>query len=270
MDLNGTRIVLTGAASGIGLALLRRLAERRVQVLAVDLNASALQAACSAAGSLAAPPNGQSAAQITPYLADMGQPEAIDQLFEAALSQFGGIDLFIANAGFAYFEELSQPDWAHLERIYRVNTLAPLYILEKMQALPHDRPHKVVITASAMAHLAVPGYAAYASTKAAVHRFADAYRWQMQDPRQLLLVYPIATRTGFFRAAGGEGTPLPWPSQSAPAVAAAILHGIQHDHRVVYPSRTFQLVMLLNHFLPLMHPLIQAIEQYRLWRWKRR
>lgn len=61
--------------------------------------------------------------------------------------------------------------------------------------------------ASGMAFLGIPGYALYAATKAALHRFADSYRWQMDGHRKLTLVYPIATRTAFFRAAG-KGIPI--------------------------------------------------------------
>jgi short-subunit dehydrogenase len=189
------------------------------------------------------------------------------RLFDDALKALGSVDIFIANAGFAYFEAISQPDWAHIEKIYRVNVFNAIYAVEKMQALNGDRSHKTVITASAMAHIAVPGYALYSSTKAALDRFADGYRWQMADPRSLMLVYPIATRTGFFNAAG-SGVPTPWPSQTPDEVAQAILRGIARDQKSVYPSSIFRLVLFLDRFLP-MHWLVQKIEQDRFVTWKK-
>ncbi len=259
MELDGKNIVLTGAASGIGLAVLKRLAGYNARIMAVDLNAGALQMACDEL-------SGRSAA-ITPYPCDLSTPENVDRLFAEALKTLGSVDLFIANAGFAYFEEIAQPDWAHIEKIYRVNVFNAIYTVEKMQSINGSRPHKTVITASAMAHIAVPGYALYSSTKAALDRFADAYRWQMADPCSLLLVYPIATRTGFFNAAG-SGVPTPWPSQTPDEVAQAILRGIARDQKSVYPSSVFRLVLFLDRFLP-MHRLVQKIEQGRFETWKK-
>ena len=160
---------------------------------------------------------------------------------------------------------IRQADWGHLERIYKVNVISTLYCVEKMQMLNEGRPYKVVVTASAMAHIAIPGYAIYASTKAALHRFTDAYRWQLDDPRKIMLVYPISTRTGFFQAAG-TNVPIPWPCQSPHAVARSILRGIRRDSRRVYPSTIFRCVQFLDRFLP-MHWLIQKIEQGRMATW---
>ncbi len=258
MQLSDQSIVLSGAASGIGLALLEELADLPCRVLAVDVNALALEAACARL-------NGK-AAQITPYACDLSSRANVDALFEQALSTLGRIDIFFANAGFAYYEEIEAPDWEHIERIFRVNTFNTLYTIEKMQALYGRGPYKVVVTASAMAFLAVPGYALYSATKAALHRFADAYRWQLDDPRKLMLVYPIATRTGFFRAAG-EDVPAAWPSQTPQQVARAILRGVRRDRQTVFPSPVFCLFLFLERFLPIGR-LEQAIEQRRLQVWK--
>ncbi|MEJ5224776.1 MAG: SDR family NAD(P)-dependent oxidoreductase [Anaerolineales bacterium] len=260
MKLEGKHVILTGAASGIGLALLNLLAEYPLRLIAVDQNAVALQAACAA---LVGKP-----ARITPHVCDLSKPENVDALFEHARSTFGHIDLFIANAGFAYYEKIETPDWAHIEKIFRVNVFSALYAFEKMQALNAGREHKTVITASAMAHIGVPGYALYSATKAALDRFADAYRWQMDDPRELMLVYPIATRTAFFEAAG-EGVPTPWPSQPAETVAQTVIRGIWRDATRVYPSLTFQIILLLKRILP-MHALVQYLEQRRFKAWLKR
>jgi short-subunit dehydrogenase len=265
MDLTDKRIVLTGAASGIGLALLERLAGLPVQLLATDMNGEALETACANVRRTSEVRRTSGNARIIPYTCDLSCAEAVDRLFEKAASVLGSIDVFIANAGFAYYEQVEAPDWIHLENIFRVNVFNSIYTLEKMQALYGDRSYKVVITASAMAHIAVPGYAIYSATKAALDRFADGYRWQMPDPSRLMLVYPIGTRTGFFRAAG-QDVPIPWPTQTPQAVARAVLDGIRHDRSTVYPSGTFRLVLFLDRFLP-MHWLVQKIEQGRMKKW---
>jgi uncharacterized protein len=251
MELSGKRIVLTGAASGIGRAILEMLNKLNLSVIAADVNETQLLEVCAALPKMAA--------RVIPVKADVLSQAGNDALFERAILELGGVDLFIANAGFAYFETITEPDWMRLERMYRVNTFAPIYTLERMSALNAGREFKVVWMASAMAHIGLPKYATYSSSKGALHRFADAYRWQMPDPKALMLVYPIATRTGFFTAASSD-TPVPTPSQTPEEVAKAVLAGINRDALEVYPSLLFQVGFWLTLWLPGLRRFIQARE----------
>ena len=251
MELSGKRVVLTGAASGIGRALLEALSEFNLSIIAADVNETRLLEVCATL------PKAQ--AQVIPMKADISSQAGNDALFEHATLKLGGVDLFIANAGFAYFETITEPDWLRLERMYRVNTLAPIYTLERMAALNAGREFKVVWMASAMAQIGLPKYAIYSSSKGALHRFADAYRWQMPDPKALMLVYPIATRTGFFTAASDD-TPVPTPSQTPEEVAKAVLHGISRDALEVYPSLLFQIGFWLTLWFPGLRRFVQARE----------
>lgn len=260
MDIHGKKIVLTGAASGIGAALLRQLATRyRAEIMAVDRDQAA-QAAVNAAIT-------HPTSNLHAYGCDVSDGANIDTLFDHALATMGRIDLFIANAGFAYYERLNTPDWARLEKLYAVNVLHPIYAAVKMRSISTLRDYKVVITASAMGKMGLPGYAAYGGTKAALDRFAEAYRLELEQNSTLMLVYPITTRTGFFKAAG-EGTPQPWPSQSADEVAEAIIKGIESEAHSVFPSPTFRVTLMLDRFLPfIVRPVIQGLEMRRYRQW---
>ena len=251
MKLEGQRVILTGAASGIGQALLELLAQLPLEIIAADRDEMRLLEVCAAFNN--------SRAKVVPVVADVSSQAGNDALFTRALREFGGVDIFIANAGFAYFETIQQPDWQRLEAMYNVNTLAPIYALERMTALNGAKPFKVVWMASAMAHIGLPKYAAYSSSKGALHRFADAYRWQMPDPRALMLVYPIATRTRFF-AASSDATPVPTPSQNPEEVARAVLNGIVTDKLEVYPSLLFQVGFWLTLWLPVLRRFVQIRE----------
>jgi short-subunit dehydrogenase len=258
VQINQQRIILTGAASGIGSALLSRFATYPCRVIAADADDTRLRAAIAAISS--------SRATITPFVGDLASPLDNERLFSVAVQAMGGIDLFVANAGFAYYETLQQADWARMERIYAVNTLAPLYAAAMMRELGASRPYKVVITCSAMGLLALPGYAVYGATKAALHHFAEGYRYELDDPRKLLLVYPIGTRTNFFRA---SGAPVSWPTQTPDYVAGLILRGIERDQQRVYTSPQFRLLMLVGRIAPPALRLWQWIELQRFRRWSR-
>ncbi|HAI75412.1 MAG TPA: short-chain dehydrogenase [Microscillaceae bacterium] len=235
MKINGQRIILTGAASGIGKSLLQRLSLYDCQIFAVDIQPEQLQTTINALEN--------NAATIHAFVADLTLPQALDELFEVAQQTLAGIpDIFVANAGFAYYEQFPiKPDWRHIEKIFQLNVFSPLYALQKMRELNGNRPYYVLMTASAMAKLGMPGYALYAATKAALGRFEDAYRFEPSDKGRLGLVYPIATKTNFFQATGHTEVPVPFPSQTAEQVAEAMLKGILKNKRAIYPSLLFRI-----------------------------
>lgn len=257
MNLENRRIILTGAASGIGRAVLRELAAYPVRIVAVDRDQEKLAASCEEE-------RGETAV-ITPYICDLSKETAMDGLFDYAVTEMGGVDLFIANAGFAYYEKLTSADWTHMEQIYQVNVFSPIYAAVKMQELNGKRPYKVVVTASGMGLVALPGYALYSSTKAALDRFAEGYRLELEDPSTLTLVYPIGTKTNFFDAA--NAAPTPWPTQTAVTVARAIIKGIKQDTPAIYPSHTFRAFLSLDRYLPFMHRIEQRLEKRRFDTW---
>ena len=135
-----------------------------------------------------------------------------------------------------------------------------------MRALNANRPFKVVVTASAIGHLALPGYAMYAATKAALHRFAEAYRFELEDRSALTLVYPIGTRTNFFNTAGLD-VPLSWPTQTPEVVARAVVKGVERDHASIFPSRLFRVFLFLERFLPFSRKILQNWEDRRFKQW---
>jgi len=139
-----------------------------------------------------------------------------------------------------------------------------------MRELYHRDPYKVVITASTVAHVGLAGYANYSATKAALHRFAEAFRFELDDPRKLMLVYPIATRTDFFRAAGSADLPPPFPVQSPQTVAHAMMRGLQRDQKSVYPFPLFRLFLVVDGFFPPIRRFVQRREARKFKQWLRR
>jgi short-subunit dehydrogenase len=263
MRLDRTRIILTGAASGIGAALLSRLSAYPCAILAADCDAPRLADTVARL-----PPR---PATVTTLTGDIGRREDVDALFAAAAEYLGGVDLFIANAGFAYYERIDRPDWAHIEALLRVNVVSPIYAAEKMAALNAGRgrgEYRTVIVGSAMGRLAIPGYALYGASKAALDRFAEAYWLELPDPSTLALVYPIGTRTRFFEQRG-QSAPHPWPTQSPEQVASAIIRGIEQDARAIYPSFLFRLTLAVDRVLPFTRRIEQYIEGRRFRKWLR-
>lgn len=223
MQFENKRIVITGASSGIGWALLKKLRQvEGAQIVAVDIQ-----------------PLPEKFDDITYIEANMSRFDNIENTFAQACFKFKEIDIFFANAGFAYYEAIGKPDYERIDKIFKVNTVAPLFILQKMMEMKNN--NLTVITASAMAKLGVPGYALYGATKAALDRFADAFWYENHPKSSLALVYPVATRTNFFKKANAKNTPVtPWPSQTPDQVADAIISGIKAGKKQIFPSALFR------------------------------
>jgi uncharacterized protein len=257
MQITHKNIILTGAASGIGKALLEQLlAFEGVRILAVDLNEM-----------------GIIAENVIPYQCDVSQQFEIDRLFEFAIAQFQTIDIFIANAGFAYYEEISTPDWQRIEKIFQVNVFAPIYSFQKMKQLNAEREYFVMMTASAMAKLAIPGYALYGATKAALDRFEDAYRFENQDLGHLSLIYPIATKSAFFNRSTNfsrKDVPVPFPAQTPEQVAKAMIKGILHNQTHVFPSKLFQFGRFFQKLFEVISYPYQYFYAKELKKWKKK
>jgi uncharacterized protein len=233
MNLTNKNIILTGAASGIGKSLLEQLLIfEEINIIAVDIN-----------------PIVSDSQKVMSYVCDLTKEKEIDNLFEFALKNLPQIDIFIANAGFAYYEQLTKADWGRIERIFQLNVFSPIYSYLKMKELNQGREYGVIITASAMAKTAIPGYSLYGATKAALDRFEEAIVYEPQDLGLLSLVYPIATKSNFFTNSATKkqtDIPVPYPSQTPDEVARAIIRGIQGNKRHIYPSRFYQVMRFVQ------------------------
>lgn len=135
-----------------------------------------------------------------------------------------------------------------------------------MEAQFPGADYRVVLTSSILGRIGLEGYGLYAATKAALDRFAEVYRLERGKRGQLVLVYPLAVRSGFFRAAGVA--PVPWLSQSPEAAARAMLRGIERDRETIYTSWLLRPMLLFNHLVPFARRWYQALDgrvQRRHW-----
>lgn len=253
MNLYGKRVVITGASSGIGLELLKLLLQKGCRVVACARSIDKVSIKSD---------------RLYLKKCDVSEKAQIDELFSYAMETLGGIDLFIANAGFAYYEKIEGPDWEHIEKIFKTNFTGSVYCAEKMKELHGASPFNFVVTASAMGLLSLPGYALYSATKAAVRGFADAYRFELAPGQHFQVVYPVATKTKFFESAGNN-TPVPWPTQTAKTVAERIIGGIMKNSDHIFPSKTFYFTNLAARFCPFIFDAYVEVNNRSFRKWLR-
>ncbi|HET8989765.1 MAG TPA: SDR family NAD(P)-dependent oxidoreductase [Acidimicrobiales bacterium] len=160
MELEGRTAVITGGASGIGLALARRLARSKVSLVLGDVEAAPLEAAVAQLRA--------EGATVTGRVGDVRREADVVALREAALAEFGGVHLVVNNAGVGGGPTIGSPtgvwDWVidvNLRGVvHGVNAFVPHFVAQ-------GEGH-VVNTASAAGLGGVPGMGAYCATKFAV------------------------------------------------------------------------------------------------------
>src|ERR1700722_2544144 len=95
--------LVTGAASGIGAATVRRLVKGGARLLAVDVNEDGLKALAGGLGD-----------NVIPYVADMSERAPVEAMVDAAVKRFGKLDILINNAGIgslARAADLDPDEW---------------------------------------------------------------------------------------------------------------------------------------------------------------
>ena len=124
MQLAGRRILITGAARGIGAALAVQLAARGARLALLDLDADRLHATAEACGP-----------DTFIRRCDVSDAEAVGAAIDAAAERLGGLDVVVANAGIAAAGPLRLQDRRSWERVIEINLLGVMYT--DRAALPH-------------------------------------------------------------------------------------------------------------------------------------
>lgn len=159
--------IVTGASRGIGAAIAQRLASDGYAVI-VNYAGGAAEAAQVVA---AIEGQGGRAAAVQ---ADVADPAAVRRLFDAAIERFGGVDVLVNNAGIlpSSLPHVADTDDATFDRLFAVNVKGTFNALREAAARLR-RGGRIVNFSTSVIGLALPGYAIYAATKAAVETMTN-------------------------------------------------------------------------------------------------
>jgi 3-oxoacyl-[acyl-carrier protein] reductase len=185
--LQGHCALVTGAASGIGLAAARSLRSAGAQVVGLDLND-----VCDG---------------VEVLKADVTSEADIADAVAQAAAKLGGLDILVNSAGIALDAPLKSLDVADLDRMYAVNLRGPLLVVRA--CLPHLRSGaRIINVASELAYIGRAGASGYCATKGGVVSLTRALARELA-PRVLVnAIAPGPTDTPFLQFAS-----LPLPLQ---------------------------------------------------------
>jgi NAD(P)-dependent dehydrogenase (short-subunit alcohol dehydrogenase family) len=219
MDVNGKVAVVTGGASGIGLALCTRFAKEGAQVVLSDLDQEACNRHAAPIGAL-------------PVAADVGREEDIKNLVAATVERFGRIDLFVSNAGIAIDGGIDTPTegW---QKIIGVNLMSEVY------AAKHAVPHMLeqgggylLNVASAAGLLVIPDTVSYTVTKHAAIGFTEWLAVMYGDRGiGVSVLCPAAVLTPIL--AGKEDTPEGQDAITTEQLADIVVKGLAEERFMI-------------------------------------
>src|SRR6516165_11641416 len=236
-NLSGRKLVITGAARGIGERVARIAAARGARVALVGLEPDRLRSLADELG-----------AGASWREADVRDGVALRSAIDSSAKTMGGIDIVVANAGVAAYGTVRQADEASFERVLDINVNGVFRTLK--YATPHlqrSRGH-VTVVASALSFTPLAGMAPYAASKAGVEMLALAYRQEVAHLGVTVgLVHPSWIDTDLVRGAEADlpsfhelRRRLPYPGNvttSLDRAAAAIVRGLVRRRSRVYVPR---------------------------------
>jgi short-subunit dehydrogenase len=247
MDLKGTAAAITGASSGIGLAVAEHLAREGVAVVLGARRVERLDAAVSrirAAGGRA---------QSVPM--DVTRGAEVAELVSGARQAFGRLDIMICNAGFGYYGTVEEMDPDVMQRMMDVNFMGTFHGARAALPVFRQQGHGHLIFVSSIAgKRGIPLMSGYSATKAAQAAFAESLRSELAGTDiHVSAVFPVSTTTEFREAMerdfGHQVSGL-GPKQSVDHVARAIVQAIRRPAAEVYPHRAARGLAILNAVAP--------------------
>jgi uncharacterized protein len=191
--------LVTGASSGIGLALARQFVEHGYDVVVTAEDAELDQAAESLRGS---------GREVTAVRADLSTADGVDEVYRRATDGDRSIDAVALNAGIGVGGPFTETELEDDLRLVDLNCRSTVHLAKLVvRDMVARGQGKVLVTASIAAKAPGPFHATYAASKAFVHSFAEGIRVELADTGVTVTsLMPGPTDTEFFDRAGMEDT----------------------------------------------------------------
>lgn len=232
-DLRNARVLVTGAASGIGRQMCLLMAARGARVVAWDVNDAGL-------ASLADELRGRGT-DVRTDVVDVTDREAIYATATSVHDDWGGIDVLVLNAGIVnkggVLEEADQV----IERVMGVNVNALFWGAKAFVPGMVQRGYGHVVTIASITSLVpTPGMASYTVSKHAAYGFGETLRTELRSTApgvKTTVVMPFFINTGMFAGAGTIKLPFFNKHLEPSEVAGKVVAAVENDRpRLILPG----------------------------------
>lgn len=243
-------IVVTGATSGIGLAVARRAARAGACVFLIARGENDLRALTEELQA--------TGARATWAVADVADHEALKEAAEKCVRLFGGFDTWVNNAGISIFGEIRETTLDDQRRLFETNYWG--VVNGSLVAADHlrERPGggSIINVGSILSDAPIPVQGVYSASKHAVKGFTNALRMELmreEAPIAVSLVKPGAIDTPYNRHARnltGYAMHNPQPVYATHVVADTILYCAEHPIREITVGGGSRLIASFYSALP--------------------
>jgi short-subunit dehydrogenase len=261
-DLRETRILLTGASSGIGRCVAEQAAREGAKLALVARSADKLQ---ELAGTLSA-----RGAEVLIVPGDVTSETDRRRVLSAVVERFGGLDVLINNAGVGSWGHFAECSEEILRQVMEVNFFAPAELIRlAIPALRQGRQPAIVNIASMCGRRGIPAWSEYSASKFALCGLTEALRGEMvRFAIDILLVVPGLTRSGLgqhlLRNTGRY--PIDFNKGMPPEkVAAGILRALKKNRTETVLGWDARWILRVNRFLPRLVDALVARRVRRLY-----
>ena len=241
-------LVITGGSSGIGRVTALEAARRGAKVVLTGRDEAALRDVAEAIVT-----QGGTARHLA---GDVGRVADVDAVAALALSEFGGFDTWVNNAGVALFSRLDETVEDDARRLFDTNFWGTVHgSLAAVKTLK-IAGGALVNVGSVAGDFGVPVQGMYSASKHAVKAFTDTLRMELEAegaPVSVTLVKPAAVATPIVDNVGnttGREARLPAPHYAPEEVAHAILYAAEHPQRDIYVGGTGRLMSFFAQAVP--------------------
>lgn len=228
MNITGNTIFISGATSGIGLALARRFKDRGNTVIIGGRRVEILNQLKEQ--------DGFDTVEI-----DTADPRSITTAAERVISAHPGLNVVLAMAGIQKPEDWHAADrfLDTAEQTVATNFLGPVRLIAAFTAQLQSQPHAAIITVSSgLAFVPLSLTATYCATKAAIHSLSESVRLQLADTSvQVIELVPPAVQTSLMN---NVDNPRAMPLDDFIDAAFKILENTPDVHEVLVENVNFQ------------------------------
>jgi len=231
--------IITGANSGIGLALARKLKEQKKNLILVDKDISIISKEFKS--------NATKTNTII-IKADLSKFEEIENVVRHITSY--PIYCLVNNAGIGYRKSFHEISLEEIQKIISVNIKAHLFLTKLLLEKLKKEGSVIVNIASSVAYNPLPNMLMYSSTKAFISNWSESLTYELKDTNKVITFSPSGTNTNFQENAGvkkeKEGKGLMTPEQ----VADKLILAVKHNKSVVILGLKTKILLMIATILP--------------------
>jgi len=251
---DGASAIVTGAASGIGLALSEALVARGADVWLTDINVAGAEEAAAKLGTKA-----------HAVALDVRDAAGVQAVVERVAAEHGRLDYFFNNAGIGLGGEAQELTTEHYDRIIDINVRGVTNgIAAAYPVMVKQRSGHIINTASMAGLVPVPLLTPYAMTKHAVVGLSVSLRLEAENfGVRISALCPAAIDTPLLDAGTPDDLPKPWapnirrylarfgsPALPVAKLADEALRGVERNRAVIVIPATGRMSVLLYRFAP--------------------